>query len=337
MSKVGELLNKKENEKKEEIKVSDNILQPLFASLWNLGAQIYNMITDKRIKSFVPYELKTSSKDKIVIVIGKGLHGDIFINLKENPNSIIVGTTGSGKSVCVKSILTSLVNNYSPKQLELILCDMKRVELNLFRNLEHVSKFVYKIEDVNETIKEVLEECEQRYDLFMKRNVTDIFEYNKITKKKLKFKILLIEEVVLLLQDKKKVAMQTLKQLLAICRASGIYVIITTQRPSADIIDPYVKSVINNRIVFKVEDSANSNICLDQEGAELLEGMGHGLLKIGSFIQEFRGYFISDDVCKELIKPFIRKEEIKSTSKQVGFIENKKENQVDDLEFLNKL
>lgn len=337
MSKVSEVINKKENENKEEIKVSDNILQPLFDSIWNLGKQVYNMITKNEIKSFVPFELKPTSKDSIYIYLGNGIKGDIYINLKENPNSFIVGTTGSGKSVCVKSIITSLVNNYSPNQLELILCDLKRVELNIFRNLEHVSKFVYKIDDVTQTINEVLEECENRYDLFMKRNVTNIFEYNKISNKKLKFKILFIEEIVLLLQDKKKVAINDLKQLLSICRASGVYVFITTQRPSADVLDPVIKSVINNRIVFKVEDSANSNICLDQEGAELLEGKGHGLLKVGSFIQEFRGYFLSDDDCKELIKPHIRKEPIKVTSKQVGFVETKKENQVDDLDFLKNL
>ena len=286
-----------------------NILEILVNSIWDFGIYCYNKITHREIPKFINYELKQTSKSEIFVHIGKGLNGDIFLNLKENPNSFIVGTTGSGKSVCTKSIITSLVNNYSANQLELYLCDLKRVELNLFKNLQHTKSFVYKIDDVIDTIKNVLEECERRYDLFMKRNVTNIFEYNNLGGKRLKFQILFIEEIVLLLQDTKKEGMKALKQLLSICRASGIYVFITTQRPSADVIDAVVKANINNRIVFKV----------------------------GSYKEEFRSYFIADDECKKLIEPYIIKEEIKTISKQIGFIENKKENQVDDLSFIDKL
>lgn len=316
---------------------NNNVLEPLIDIIWDCGKIIYRKITQKEIKKFIPYKLKETSKDSLFVYIGKGVNGDIYLNLKENPNSFIVGTTGSGKSVCTKSIITSIVNNYSSNQLDLILCDLKRVELNLFRNLKHTKKFAYRIDDVVETIKEVLEECENRYDLFMKRNVTSIFEYNKLDGKRLKFQILFIEEIVLLLQDTKKEGMGYLKQLLSICRACGIYVFITTQRPSADIIDSVVKANINNRIVFKVEDEKNSVICLDSEGAELLEGKGHGIIKIGSYKEEFRGYYISDNECKKLIEPYIIKEELKTTSKQIGFIENKKENQLEDLSFLDRL
>lgn len=325
---------------------NNNALKPLFDLVWECGEIIYRKITQKEIKNFIPYKLKSTSKESIYVYIGRGINGDIYLNLKENPNTFIVGTTGSGKSVCTKSIITSLVNNYSSNQLELILCDLKRVELNLFRNLQHTKKFVYRIEDVVQTIQEVLEECENRYNLFMKRNVTNIFEYNKLNGRKLKFQILFIEEIVLLLQDTKKEGMKYLKQLLSICRACGIYVFITTQRPSVDIIDSVVKANINNRIVFKVEDEKNSIICLDSEGAELLQGKGHGIIKIGSYKEEFRGYFISDDDCKNLIEPFIIKEGLKTTSKQIGFIENKdglptqllkKENQIEDLSFLDRL
>lgn len=318
---------------------NNNVLEPLIDIIWVCGKNIYRKITQKEIKKFIPYKLKETSKDSLFVYIGKGVNGDIYLNLKENPNSFIVGTTGSGKSVCTKSIITSIVNNYSSNQLDLFLCDLKRVELNLFRNLKHTKKFAYRIDDVVETIKDVLYECENRYDLFMKRNVTNIFEYNKLDCKRLKFQILFIEEVVLLLQDTKKEGMRYLKQLLSICRACGIYVFITTQRPSADIIDSVVKANINNRITFKVEDEKNSIICLDSEGAELLEGKGHGIIKIGSYKEEFRGYYISDNECKKLIEPYIIKEELKTTSKQIGFIENKdgSPTQLEDLSFLDKL
>lgn len=293
-------------------------------------------VIKSKLKNNIKYELPCRESDSIVITIGESLTDTIKLNLKENPNSYIVGTTGSGKSVCVKSILTSLVNLYTPKELELYLCDLKRVELNLFRNLEHTKEFVYKVEDVTNVIIYMLEECENRYDLFMKRNVTNIFEYNKITKNKLPFKVLFIEEIVLLLQDKKNVGMNTLKQLLSICRASGIYVFISTQRPSNDVLDNVVKANINNRICFQVEDIKNSVICLDSEGAEKLKGKGHGIIKIGSEKTEFQGYFISDNQVKKLTNDLKKKEEVKTTSKQIGFKENKKE-VIEDLSFIDKL
>ena len=113
----------------------------------------------------------------------------------------------------------------------------------------------------------------------------------------------------MLLEDGKKRAMKLLKQLIAISRASGLYVFITTQRPSNDIIDNVVKANINNRIVFKTEDTKNSIVALDKEGAELLEGRGHGLLKQGANITEFRSYFIEDEEVKNLIKPYTKAKE----------------------------
>ena len=140
----------------------------------------------------------------------------------------------------------------------------------------------------------------------MEHGVTSIFEYNKLEGvKKLKYQVLYLEEIVMLLEDSKKRARKLLKQLIAISRASGLYVFITTQRPSNDIIDNCVKANVNNRIVFKTEDTKNSIVALDKEGAELLEGKGHGLLKQGANITEFRSYFIEDTEVKELILPYV--------------------------------
>ena len=310
-------------------------------------------VLEKSLPKTIEYKIPVEDKKGIIIPIGEDLEGVININLVKDPNTFIVGTTGSGKSVCTKQIIVSLVNMYSPKELELYLCDLKRVELNLFRNLEHTKEFKYTVYDVTQVILDILEECNRRYDLFMKYNVTNIFEYNKIFQRsKLPFKILFIEEIVNLLQDKKNVGMNALKQLVSICRASGIYCFISTQRPSSDVIDNVVKANINNRICFKVEDVKNSVICIDDEGAEQLRGEGHGILKIGSSKKEFQGYYITDDEVKKLIKPFIRKEEVKTTSRQIGFVENKKEEQSEfskyekvvqdlnvdiDLSFLDKL
>ena len=264
-------------------------------------------VITKELNDNIPYTLPVRErKDGIKFPIGESLNEKIILDLKENPHSYIVGTTGSGKSVCTKSILTSISNLYSPNELELYLCDLKRVELNLFSKLKHTKKFVYTVEDTTEVIADLLEETNKRYDLFMKNNVTSIFEYNKLPGvKKLKYQILYVEEIVLLLEDKKKTAMKLLKQLIAISRASGCYVFLTTQRPSNDVIDNVVKANINNRIVFKCEDSKNSMVALDQEGADKLKGKGHGLIKRGADIIEFQSFFITDEQVKELTRKYI--------------------------------
>lgn len=265
-------------------------------------------IITKKLSENIPYVLPKRTKDSIYIPLGESLEGPIAIDLKENPHSYIVGTTGSGKSVCTKGILTSIVNNYRPHEVELYLCDLKMVELALFRALKHTKKFVYTVEDTTEIVADLLEETKSRYNLFMEKGVTSIFEYNKLPGvKKMKYQILFIEEAVILLEDKQKKAMKLLKQLIAISRASGCYVFLTTQRPSTDIIDNVVKANINNRIVFAVEDEKNSIICLDSPEAKDLRGKGHGILKVGPTKTEFQSYFISDKQVKEYTNKFIVK------------------------------
>ena len=300
-----------------EIQVHENI------EIRQSGGHIIVEVITKKLPENIPYVLPTRTKESIYIPIGESLQGPIVIDLKENPHSYIVGTTGSGKSVCTKGILTSLVNTYGPNEIELYLCDLKMVELSLFRSLKHTKKFVYTVDDTTEVIADLLEETKNRYNLFMDNGVTSIFEYNKIPGvKKMKYQILFIEEAVILLEDSKKKAMKLLKQLIAISRASGCYVFLTTQRPSADIIDNVVKANINNRIVFAVEDEKNSIICLDSPEAKDLKGKGNGILKVGPTKTEFQSYFISDKQVKEYTKKYIVKnkplEEPKKENKTIN-------------------
>lgn len=265
-------------------------------------------IITKKLSDNIPYILPKRIKDSIYIPLGESLEGPIVIDLKDNPHSYIVGTTGSGKSVCTKGILTSIVNNYGPNEIELYLCDLTMVELALFRSLKHTKKFVFTAEDTTEVIADLLEETLRRYQLFMDNGVTNIFEYNKLPGvKKLKYQVLFIEEAVILLEDSKKKAMKLLKRLICISRKSGCYVFMTTQRPSADIIDATVKAQVSNRIVFAVEDEKNSIICLDSPEAKDLKGKGHGILKVGPTKTEFQSYFISDKQVKEYTSKFIVK------------------------------
>lgn len=302
----------------------------------------------KKLPKVIEYEIQNRTAKHIKFNIGKSSNKTITLDLKENPHTYVVGTTGSGKSVMTKVILTSIVNLYSPNEVELYLCDLKMVELNLFRNLQHTKKFVYTVEDITEVISNLLEETRRRYNLFMENEVTNIFEYNKLKGvKKLKYQVLYIEEIVMLLEDKNKSAMKLLKQLIAISRASGCYVFLTTQRPDNTVIDNIVKANINNRIVLKCEDRKNSVVALDEEGAEKLRGNGHGFIKNGANIEEFQGYFITDDQ----VKDYTLKYQNKGTSKSLNFLKdklqdegnknvteaNEKVKKLSDLSFLDKL
>ena len=326
----------------------DNLLQEVFDLIWykifpkdeKIEIPDIPEIPDK-----IDYKLpKRNHGQGIKIPIGEGLKGPIVLDLKKNPHSYIVGTTGSGKSVCSKSILTSLITTYSPRELEIYLADPKRVELSLFRNTKHCKKFVYEIEDITTLVADLLEETNKRYDLFMEKEVTSIFEYNRLPGvTKLKYQVLFVEEIVLLLMDPKKRAMRLLKQLTAISRASGLYVFLTTQRPDNTVIDNVVKANINNRICFKVEDTKNSIVALDKEGAELLPRAGRGLIKRGYKVEEFQGYYISDKQVKEIIAPYKRnKQLVKGIVEKPKNSNNKatctkQEKNIIDLSFLNNL
>ena len=263
-------------------------------------------VITKELPEVINYTLPTRVKDSIYIPLGESLEGSIGIDLKDHPHTYLVGETGSGKSVCTKGILTSLVNNYRPDEVELHLCDLTMVELALFRSLKHTKKFVFTVEDTTEVIADLLNETLKRYELFMEYGVTNIFEYNKLPGiKKLKYQVLFIEEAVILLEDSKKKAMKLLKRLICISRKSGCYVFMTTQRPSVDIIDATVKAQVSNRIVFAVEDEKNSIICLDSPEAKDLRGKGNGILKVGPTKTEFQSYFISDEQVKNYTRKYI--------------------------------
>lgn len=333
-----------------------NLLQDVFDLIWykifpDTGPKMTLEETKELFPSLpemIKYKLpKREKREGIYIPLGVTFKKEIVLDLKEHPHSYIVGTTGSGKSIMTKVILCTLINSYGPSELEIYLADLKRVELNLFRNVKHTKSFVYTVEDTTELIADLLEETNRRYDLFMEHEVTNIFEYNKLPGvKKLKYQVLYIEEIVMLLEDRKKNAMKLLKQLIAISRASGLYVFLTTQRPDNTIIDNVVKANINNRIVFKCEDSKNSVVALDTTGAELLKGHGHGIIKRGSRLEEFQGYFITDKQVKE----YTSKYQNKGTSKALNplhdklqgeqnknVLENKKVGNITNLDFLNNL
>ena len=252
--------------------------------------------------------------------------------------------------------ISSIINLY-PTEVNLHLIDFKVVELAIFKNLKQTKCYVTEIEEAKEVIADLMAECKRRYKLFEEVGVTNIYDYNKKvpTDKKLKFDFIAIEEFVILLQDKKKVAMSTLKTLASLSRASGQFLYITAQRFDNSVIDVVLRSVIGNRICHLVESENDSKLILDDVGAEKLRGNGHIIFKQGRHKIECQGYFISDEQIKTYTrKYFIRKRvapkegtatlenkipkdiEVKEENK-TAYKPNKEVGKIEDLSFMDNI
>ena len=261
-------------------------------------------VIEKELPTTIDYKLPIREKESIYIPFASSIEGEVYLDLKETPHTLCTGTTGGGKSITTRNIITSIINLY-PNEVNLHLIDFKVVELAAFKNLKQTKTYVTEVEEAKEAIADLMAECKRRYKLFEQVGVTNIYDYNRKvpTDKKLKFDFIVIEEFVMLLQDKKKVAMSTLKTLASLSRASGQFLYITAQRFDNSVIDVVLRSVIGNRICHLVESENDSRLILDETGAEKLRGNGHIIFKQGRHKIECQGYFISD----EQIKTYTRK------------------------------
>ena len=264
---------------------------------------IIDEITSK-LKSNYPYLLPTKEdKEAFRIPVGASIYGIEYIYPDKIPHTLISGTTGSGKSVCTKSLLTSILSMFNEDEADVFLIDFKLVELNLFKNCKQVTKYVYESEEAVEVIADLLEECKRRYKLFQDANVTNLKEYNKkFPNKKLKHQFIFIEEFVMFSEE--KVGMKMLRKLASLSRASSQFIFLSCQRPDNTVIDNVFKANVGNRLCFRTEDSKNSIVILDREGAEKLKGNGHGIYKTGAKDVEFQGYNIKDEDIEKYIKKY---------------------------------
>lgn len=260
------------------------------------------------LQNIIDYKVPSKCKDSIYIPFADSLEGTVSLDLKETPHTLCTGTTGGGKSITTRNIITSVLNLYS-NDVNLHLIDFKIVELSIFKNIKQCKCYVNEIEEAKEVIADLLEECKRRYKLFDEVGVTNIYDYNKkvSSDKKLKFDFIVIEEFVMLLQDKKKIAMSTLKTLASLSRASGQFLYITAQRFDNTVIDLVLRSVIGNRICHKVESENDSKLIIDEVGANKLRGNGHILFKNGSKVTECQSYYITDEQVKEYTRKHLKK------------------------------
>ena len=263
-------------------------------------------------------EANQNVKDKynLMVTLGKNLMGKpIVADLAKMPHLLVAGSTGSGKSVCINSIICSLFMNYNPKDVKLVLVDPKKVELSNYNGTPHLlCPVVNDPKKASITLQKIVSEMEKRYDVFSEKGVKKISEYNEYIEKENKkhpetplntmpYIVVIIDELADLMLVASKEVEDSIMRITQMARAAGIHLIVATQRPSTDVITGVVKANIPSRICFAVASSIDSRTALDMTGAEKLLGKGDMLyLPMGENIPErIQGCFISDDEINRLI------------------------------------
>lgn len=293
-----------------------------------VGVEIPNheasMVTFKEVFKDIPKDLQSN---KLVVPLGKDISGKCTVaQLDKMPHLLIAGATGSGKSVCVNTIICSILMRAKPDEVKLILVDPKKVELSNYNGIPHLlAPVVTDPKKAAATLREVVSEMERRYDLFAKNNVRNISGYNTFANKKnqqleendqievLPFIVVILDEVADLMMVASKDVEDCIMRIAQMARAAGIHLIVATQRPSTDIITGVIKANIPSRIAFAVSSSIDSRTILDTSGAEKLLGKGDMLFSpMGSSSPiRIQGAFVSDDEVEAITYYSKQQQEVK--------------------------
>ncbi|AME10182.1 MULTISPECIES: DNA translocase FtsK [Gemella] len=257
-------------------------------------------------------EVFVNSKDNspLSVALGKDVSGEaIFTRLDKTPHLLIAGSTGSGKSVCVNTIITSILLKNKPDKVKLIMIDPKMVELSIYDGIPHLLTSVVtdplKAADV---LHKVVLEMENRYREFSRARVRNMEGYNKIAEKdpdykKLPYIVVIIDELADLMMVSSKEVEESIARIAQKARAAGIHMIIATQRPSVDVITGVIKTNIPSRIAFAVSSSVDSRTILDKSGAETLLGKGDMLYLSADSNKPVRiqGAYLSDEEVEKVV------------------------------------
>ena len=294
----------------------------------SVGIEIPNRNPDMvYFKSVINSEKFAKSESKLTLAIGKSTNGEIAtLDLAQMPHLLIAGTTGSGKSVCMNTILASILYQATPDEVKFVIVDPKKVEMAVYRDL---SKYhLLKIEDIDEPIittpenavialRAVEKEMGKRYDILAEAGVRNIAEYNqkKSDEKVMPFIVVLIDELADLMMLNAKEVEAPIARLTQLARAVGIHLVVATQRPSVDVITGVIKANFPSRIAFQVATKIDSRTIIDSPGAEKLIGKGDML---------YLGYGSSEP--SRLHNAFLSLDEIQSLMNYI-----KSQSEADDL------
>ncbi len=243
------------------------------------------------------------SSSKLTLAIGKDVSGNpVVADLKEMPHLLIAGTTGSGKTVCVNSIICSILFKAKPDEVKFILIDPKMVELAHFAGIPHLlHAIIFEAKKAFAALNWAVEEMERRYHLLAEEGVRNIDMYNKI-EKRMPYIVIVVDELADLMVVAKESIEVAIQRLAQLSRAVGIHLILATQRPSVDVITGVIKANFPARISFKVSSKVDSRTVLDVMGAEKLLGKGDLLFLKPGAVRMIRaqGCFIDDEDIESL-------------------------------------
>ncbi len=237
-------------------------------------------------------------KTSLTFVLGKDVAGKPWMGeLGKMPHLLVAGATGSGKSVCLNTIIMSFLYSNGPDDLKFIMVDPKRVELQIYNGIPHlVTPVITKVNETVNALKWTLREMDRRYDLLSNFGARDIAGYNGRVQDKLPYIVVIIDELADLMTTSGPEVEGPIVRLAQMSRAVGIHLVVATQRPSVDVITGLIKANIPGRIAFAVASATDSRTILDQQGAEKLLGRGDMLYSTAdlSMPKRVQGSFVSE-------------------------------------------
>lgn len=290
---------------------------------------------------------KQSSKaNKLMFALGRDISGEAIAGeLNKMPHLLIAGATGSGKSVCVNGIITSILMRAKPHEVKMMMIDPKKVELNVYNGIPHLlTPVVTDPKKASRALKKIVAEMERRYDLFSDSGTRNMEGYNAYIRKHnaaageeeqqpyLPYIVVLVDELADLMMVASNDVEDAITRLAQMARAAGIHLIIATQRPSVDVITGVIKANIPSRIAFSVSSTTDSRTILDSGGAEKLLGRGDMLyLPAGSSKPtRVQGAFLSDEEVERIVDHCIEQQQASYQEEMIPEETNEVMEEVDD-------
>ena len=281
-----------------------------------IGIELPNRVnTSVSLREIMEDIPKSMYNSKLAVALGKNIMGKtMFMEINKTPHLLVAGATGSGKSVCINSIIVTLLLRTRPDEVKMVLVDPKKVEMSMYNGVPHLlMPVVTDPKKASIALMKMVSEMERRYDLFEESRTKNITDYNKYVEdrkrnlnghaEKLPYIVVIIDELADLMLVAAKEVEDSILRITQMARAAGIHLIVATQRPSTDVITGIVKANIPSRISFAVSSSIDSRTILDMTGAEKLLGKGDMLfLPMGENSPvRIQGAFVSDDEINRVI------------------------------------
>lgn len=282
-----------------------------------IGIEVPNRVSKPVfIREIIRHPSFIQNNSPLTVALGLDISGQpVVLDLQKMPHGLIAGATGSGKSVCVNSIIMSLLYKSTPDEVKLLLIDPKMVELTPYNHIPHlVSPVITDVKAATAALKWAVEEMERRYELFVHAGVRDIGKYNETAKKHnqetLPYMVIIIDELADLMMVAPSDVEEAICRIAQKARACGMHLLIATQRPSVDVITGLIKANIPTRIAFSVSSQVDSRTIIDIGGAERLLGRGDMLLLENGAPKPIRvqGNFVSDEEIERAVN-HVRKEQ----------------------------